>query len=234
MVLSEKLKSLRKAKKLTVDALCVEMNIKRGTYVHYEVGDREPNVGLLVAFADFYNVSLDELLDRQFELNLEESQLLDCYRCASQDDKYVVWAALDKYRSGANMRKIRQPRREMPLYSLPVSAGTGTFLDRSDYKMVSVEPEVPIACGFGVRISGDSMEPEYPDGHIAWVRISPEVREGDVGVFVLNGEGYIKKYEDNKLVSLNPKYTPIELSECDNVRIVGIVLAVTGRFTIDN
>lgn len=227
MLLSEKLKSLRTAKHLTVDALCAEMNIKRGTYVHYEVGDREPNAGLLTAFADYYGISLDELLDRQFELSTEECQLLDCYRHASQDDKYVVWAALNKYRSNTSTRKIKQPKREMPLYYLPVSAGTGAFLDSTDYEMVLVEPEVPIACGFGVRISGDSMEPDYPNGHIAWVRISQEVREGEVGVFILNGEGYIKKYEDGRLVSLNAKYAPITLSENDNLRIVGKVLAVT-------
>lgn len=227
MILSEKLKALRTAKHLTVDGLCAELEIKRGTYVHYEVGDREPNIGMLIGLADFYDISLDELLDRRFELNLEEGQLLDCYRRANQDDKYVVWAALNKYRTAANTRKIKAPKREMPLYYLPASAGTGTFLDSTDYEMVMVEPEVPIACSFGVRISGDSMEPHYPDGHIAWVRISQEVREGEVGVFVLNGEGYIKRYEKNALVSLNPAYAPLKLSEDDSLRIVGKVLAVT-------
>ena len=227
MVLSEKLKALRKAKSLTVDALCAKLDIKRGTYVHYEVGDREPGVGLLTAFADFYRVSLDELLSRQFELDAEEDQLLGCYRRAVQDDKYIVWAVLNKYRAGMDARRLRQPRREMPLYCLPASAGSGTFLDSTDYETVAVGPEVPIACGFGVRISGDSMEPEYPDGHIAWVSISREVREGEVGVFVLNGEGYIKKYGRDALRSLNPRYAPIELGECDSLRVVGRVLAVT-------
>jgi repressor LexA len=227
MLLAEKLKSLRTSKSLTVDALCAELGIKRGTYVHYEVGDREPNIALLKEFAGFYNVSLDELLDRPFDLNPEDGQLLDCYRSASPDDKYVVWAVLNKYRKTASdTGKIRKIR-DMPLYLMPAAAGSGAFLDSTDYGTVSVGPEVPIACGFGVRISGDSMEPEYPDGHIAWVRISQEVREGEIGVFILNGDGYIKKLGSGQLLSLNPRYGPISLSEGDNLRIVGKVLAVT-------
>lgn len=226
MLLAEKLKSLRISKSLTIDALCSKMGLKRGTYVHYEVGDREPAIGLLSAFADFYNISLDELLGRRFELSIEENQLLNCYRAAAQEDRYVVWAALGKYRAFA-ARRIRQPRRDMPLYHMPASAGRGAFLDSADYDMVPAGSEVPLACGFGVRISGDSMEPDYPEGHIAWVRISHDLNEGEIGVFILNGEGYIKKMGVGSLLSLNPKYDPIAISYDDNLRVVGKVLAVT-------
>ncbi|MCR0578990.1 S24 family peptidase, partial [[Clostridium] innocuum] len=47
---------------------------------------------------------------------------------------------------------------------------------------------------------------------------------GDVGLFILNGECLIKKYEGNKLVSLNKKYSDIILSEFDNLKYIGKVI----------
>ena len=62
---------------------------------------------------------------------------------------------------------------------------------------------------FGVRISGDSMEPEFHDGQIAWVLQQESVANGEIGIFALNGEAYIKKLQNDKdgifLISLNEK-----------------------------
>ena len=51
---------------------------------------------------------------------------------------------------------------EMPVSNLAVSAGTGEFLDEGNFEMVSFpEKSVPKGADFGVRVSGDSMEPVY-------------------------------------------------------------------------
>ena len=60
--------------------------------------------------------------------------------------------------------------RALPLYHLPVSAGTGQFLDSDDYEMMDVGSEVPMNANFGVRICGDSMTPRFADGQIVWVQ----------------------------------------------------------------
>ena len=43
--------------------------------------------------------------------------------------------------------------------------------------------------------SGDSMEPEFHDGQIAWVLQQESVANGEIGIFALNGEAYIKKLQ---------------------------------------
>ena len=49
--------------------------------------------------------------------------------------------------------------------NLSVSAGTGAFLDEGSFEMVSFPAStVPDGADFGVRVSGDSMEPVYHDG----------------------------------------------------------------------
>ena len=36
--------------------------------------------------------------------------------------------------------------------------------------MVEVGREVPDGANFGVRVAGDSMEPQFHDGQVIWVR----------------------------------------------------------------
>ena len=93
---------------------------------------------------------------------------------------------------------------------------------------------------FGVRISGDSMEPEFHDGQIAWVLQQESVANGEIGIFSLNGEAYIKKLQNDKggifLISLNEKHAPIKVGENDRLDIFGKVLgksdasAITGHY----
>ena len=53
---------------------------------------------------------------------------------------------------------------------MPVSAGTGKFLDNDSYEEVEVGPEVPETADFEVRISGDSKMPRYLDKQIVWIQ----------------------------------------------------------------
>ena len=119
-------------------------------------------------------------------------------------------------------------RRSLPVYDLPASAGTGVFLDGNSYEMQPVGAEVPADANFGVRVSGDSMEPEFHDGQIAWVRRQPTLEDGDIGIFLLNGQAYIKQWrpsaEGARLISLNRSYAPVPVREEDELRTFGRVL----------
>lgn len=42
------------------------------------------------------------------------------------------------------------------------------------------------------------MEPEFEDGQIAWVLKQDMVENGEIGIFSLNGEAYIKKLQDDQ------------------------------------
>ena len=120
------------------------------------------------------------------------------------------------------------PVRTLPLYSLAVSAGTGQFLDGENYEMVEVGAEVPEGANFGVRVAGDSMEPEYHDGQIVWVRQQRSLMTGETGIFLYDGCAYLKRLaarEDRMaLRSLNPAYADILISPELPLRVLGKVL----------
>ena len=60
------LKQLRKSEKLTQEQLAKILNVAKTTYCGYELGTSEPTIETLIKLADFYNVSLDYLVDRKF------------------------------------------------------------------------------------------------------------------------------------------------------------------------
>ena len=61
-----KLKELRKSKKLTQTDLANSLYMTQNCYSSYECGRTEPNIETLCKIADFYNVSLDYLVGRDF------------------------------------------------------------------------------------------------------------------------------------------------------------------------
>ncbi len=125
--------------------------------------------------------------------------------------------------------RILQPVRVLNLYDMPVSAGTGQFLDNDSYEEVEVGPEVPETADFGVRISGDSMMPRYLDKQIVWIQKTDELNDGEIGIFFYNGNAYCKKLLCNKkgtyLISLNDKYEPIEIAEGSTFKTFGRVVS---------
>lgn len=118
--------------------------------------------------------------------------------------------------------------RRLPLYSLAVSAGTGQFLDGEDYEMVECGAEVPEGSNFGVRVAGDSMEPEFHDGQTVWVRQQRSLMTGDIGIFLYDGNAYLKQLVAKKntmaLHSFNPAYKDIIISPELPLRVLGKVM----------
>lgn len=59
-----RIKDLREDADLTQTELSRHLNISQRAYSHYENGTRDIPTGILIAIADFYNVSIDYLLER--------------------------------------------------------------------------------------------------------------------------------------------------------------------------
>lgn len=87
---------------------------------------------------------------------------------------------------------------KMDYYTLPASAGTGNFLDsnRAEELLVPESAEAEQA-DFVISVGGDSMEPTYHDGDKVFVEKCDAVDVGEVGIFVVNGEAYIKELGKN-------------------------------------
>lgn len=132
------------------------------------------------------------------------------------------------YSPAAAPVRCDEPRRSLPLYSLAVSAGTGQFLDGENYEMVEVGAEVPDGANFGVRVAGDSMEPQFHDGEVIWVRQQRSLMTGEIGIFLYDGCAYLKElaagHDALALHSLNPKYADIVISPELPLRVLGKVI----------
>lgn len=63
-----KLKELRKEKNLTQTDVAQILNIQQATYSGYESEKYEPTLETLIKLADYYHVSLDELIGRPTSL----------------------------------------------------------------------------------------------------------------------------------------------------------------------
>ena len=97
-----------------------------------------------------------------------------------------------------------------PIAVEPASAGTGNYIEDSVKESYNVGHLAPEKTDFGIRISGDSMEPMYHTGDVAWVH--KQDKELHVGPDVVY------------LVSLYEKYLPIQIFESDSFKIFGKVI----------
>ncbi|HCJ41047.1 helix-turn-helix domain-containing protein [uncultured Ruminococcus sp.] len=59
-----RLKELRKKKHITQLRLAMDLNMNQNTISRYETGEREADYKTLIMFADYFNVSVDYLLER--------------------------------------------------------------------------------------------------------------------------------------------------------------------------
>lgn len=114
----------------------------------------------------------------------------------------------------------------LPLFDTPVSAGAGSLLyDETPAEWITVQRnDLTENADYMLRVRGNSMEPMFYDDDIVLIHQTQQIYEGEIGVFILNGESYIKKMGKGELVSLNSSYSPIRLHEYDDIRCVGKVI----------
>ncbi len=78
----EKLKELRKQQRKTQEEIANFLNVNKMTYCNYENENRKPNLETLIKLADYFNVSLDYLVDRNWsnDLGLITKEQLDLFK----------------------------------------------------------------------------------------------------------------------------------------------------------
>lgn len=107
------------------------------------------------------------------------------------------------------------------------AAGTLNPLDDArdgEYEYVRLSPgdETPDEI---ITVSGNSMEPTFFAGDDLLVRRTETLREGEIGIILINGEGYVKEYHSNGVRSHNEALYPFRpFTEGDDVRCFGKVL----------
>lgn len=59
-----RLKALRRSRGITQQRLAIDLNMNQNSISRYENGTREADYRSLILFADYFNVSIDYLLER--------------------------------------------------------------------------------------------------------------------------------------------------------------------------
>lgn len=91
LVLQGNLKRLRKYNGYTQKQLGDYLGITRQAYAHYELGDRVPNYVVLAKLAEFYKVSVDELLSSEEETSrLKKEEMESPYRYLPERERRLI------------------------------------------------------------------------------------------------------------------------------------------------
>ena len=112
----------------------------------------------------------------------------------------------------------------LPYYLHPSSAGTGEYSIGDEWEELTMTKRPPRGASYVVRVHGDSMEPTFHDGDKVFVRAGAEVMPGQIGIFIMEREQYIKELGTGELISHNPNYDPKPMT--DDAYCQGLVLGV--------
>ena len=63
-VIYVRLKELRRARRITQLKLAMDLHMSQNTISRYENNEREPGIRELIQIADYFNISIDYLLER--------------------------------------------------------------------------------------------------------------------------------------------------------------------------
>lgn len=239
--LQQNLNYYLKENKMTQKKLAELLNVSQAAVTNWTKGKNSPDIETLIRICDILKVSINDILDvgaSDSKLSVTERAYIRKYVALDSNGKGLVHLIIDNEteRMQAELAAPLAPQEEeMPqeadniisilFYDLPVSAGTGIYLNDSYREEIEVErTALTESADFALRINGDSMEPRYHNGDVLLVREQSSVEQGECGIFILNGEGYFKKLGRNQLLSLNPKYRPIPLHEYDSISCIGKVL----------
>lgn len=251
MALSDRIKEARLKSGLTQEQLADKIGAAKSTVTGYEKGNRIPPAATVGLIADATNVDAnflyqDEVKERkENNVSLEELSMIKKYRLIkkhSPDGASVVDTVLDREYSIAEKLKEQKEHIEevekgtfqndihnadirlINYYYRLASAGTGQIVfDMPPTKKIEI-PDVPEykKVDYAIGVNGDSMEPEYNDGDILLIEMTEDIENGEIGIFIVEGESYVKKLGRNELVSLNPEYGNIPLTE--NSKCMGKVV----------
>ena len=204
MNLSDKIRELRKKKKLTQEELASVIGVERSTIGKYETGVR-PSTEILSILADYFGVTVDYLIGRSTLETAEHSLVYD------------------------NIFPITKKR--LPLLG-EIACGQPIYAEeqRESYIMTGTD----VDADFCLKAKGDSMiGARIMDGDIVFIKKMPIVANGTVAAVIIEDEATLKRVyyypEKHKLILTpeNPKYEPIVFigEELNSVRILGQAVA---------
>ena len=235
-MIGEILRVLRDEKGLTLKQMGEILGVSHMTYQRYEKNDTDVSTDMLVKLSDFYGVSADYLLGRtdikamagtspaeQLDVTAAEQEIIRRYTEFPEEVRLLLLETIRKLVGlPDDVGEVRPVIVFTRCHRMKASAGAGFDLDNQDeWRDIRIYdcPEAYQA-DFAVEVDGASMEPDYHDGDIVFVKLAEDVPVGAVGLFIHDGKGYIKERGEKCLISRNPEYENI----CGECRTVGAVI----------
>ena len=233
MAMSDRIKERRTAIGLSQEELADKLSVSKGAVGNYETGLSKPKIEVLIKMFDVLKTDAnyllqDEIKNIEYKISADERKILDKYRKLDLHGKTMVdFTVNEEYNRCTSPKEDTNECEtiELPFSQLKASAGLGDYLFDEDFETVEVARTYESEqATFAIEVDGDSMEPEFSNGDIVLVKGTQHVEIGDIGIFIIDGEGYIKECGENELISLNPDYPNIKPSEFSDFRTMGKVL----------
>lgn len=223
----DQLKKARINNKMTQAEMARYLNIKNTTISNWEKGISKPDLDTLEKICHLLNVDANyffNLPSSQFTFSLEEQEFVKKFREIDQISQNILTYTLEQehQRCLVNDHSF-VPDHYIDCYPRLASCGPGEYL----FDSIPSEPlgvSKDCKADFAVGINGNSMEPTYYDGQTVLIKKQNQIQIGEIGLFVIDGEAYIKQLGKNKLISHNKNYDDIHFNENMNILCIGKVL----------
>lgn len=232
------LKNLRESNKMKAKDVVWQLqemgfDISDKTLYGYEKGIRMPNADIFIALCTIYNcknvVEIFSGIEPDYSIpDDHEWKIIEKYRSLDSYGQETVNIILDREVTRVSALQEKETRlaeleqltaatgnRLINYYYRLASAGTGQILfDMPPTKQISIPDTLQYSkVSYAIGVNGNSMEPVYSDGDILLVELVEEINFGEIGIFCVDGECYVKKLGQQELISLNPEYKNIPLNE---------------------
>ena len=225
--LGERIRFAREQKGLLQSDLAKLINVKSsGVISNWEKDLNKPDAEKIVRLCSVLDVSASYLLDYygkpDIEFSSSEINHVKKYRVLDDYGKELVDFILTKEHERC-IASITEKPAALRIYTYMqkiAAAGNGFYFD--DIPTETIEAPYMPGADFIIGVSGDSMEPTYNDGDLVYVEKRQIIHSGEIGIFMIHNECYIKEVTDEGLKSHNPKYKLIPGDE--SIQCIGKVL----------
>lgn len=189
----------------TIKLLCGALKITPNYLLASTEDDFSPKEKLLIKkYRSLDNFGKERI---EYELDRETERIKELQKQSEYIKKLEVNAD-DNNESNIEMRLINY-------YYRVASAGTGQIIfDMPPTKRIEIPNTLEYRkVDYAIGVNGNSMEPLYHDGDMLLVEMTEDIEIGDIGIFRVDNESYVKKLGETELISLNPDARNIPLNE---------------------
>jgi phage repressor protein C with HTH and peptisase S24 domain len=229
--LPEMIDYFRKEKGWTMKELGLRMGKAESTVSLWISGKRSPMVDDFDKLVTLFGTDSDTLMYGGTSASGLISETIETMKKLEEPRQRIVLNTANIQLKEQNKENVIELKEYTYTYfDNPLSAGTGEYL--TDGVQETITLPVELDADFVAPVNGDSMEPEYHHCDYVFVETTYDLSDGDIGVFTLDGDAYIKQLliddEGAFLHSLNPKYRDKPILTESDFRIIGKVI---GRYS---